>query len=82
MRAALLALCGATKGDMAKAMDITPQTAATYLKRIYGKVGVRSRVELMARVMGTLDLLPDAMALPAPRYNRSVPDEVAEPGTV
>lgn len=42
---------GAATRDIARAMGVTPQTVNTYLKRVYAKTGVRSRVELLARLV-------------------------------
>lgn len=43
---------GSTK-EIAAQMGLTKQTVNTYLKRIYAKVGVHSRVELLARFVAT-----------------------------
>ena len=48
-----LVVGGATTREIAARTKLTIATIHTYLKRIYPKIGVRSRVELVARVAGT-----------------------------
>lgn len=44
---------GHSTRDIASATGLTVATVNTYLKRIFAKLGVHSRVELLARVTGT-----------------------------
>ncbi len=44
---------GASTREIAEATDLTVSTVNTYMKRIFAKLGVHSRVELLARVTGT-----------------------------
>ncbi len=44
---------GHSTRDIARATGLTVATVNTYLKRIFSKLGVHSRVELLARVTGT-----------------------------
>lgn len=48
-----LLVSGKSTRQMAKATGLTVSTINTYLKRIFSKLGVHSRVELVARVAGT-----------------------------
>ena len=48
-----LLLSGASTREIASETNLTVGTVHTYLKRIYPKLGVRSRVELVARMAGT-----------------------------
>lgn len=52
-----LLVSGASTRRIAVETHLTVGTVHTYLKRIYPKMGVRSRVELVARLMGTDGLL-------------------------
>ena len=45
---------GATTRSIAEQTKLTVATVHTYLKRIYSKLGVHSRVELVARMVGTV----------------------------
>jgi DNA-binding CsgD family transcriptional regulator len=54
LRVAKLAASGATNRDMATALFISPKTVEANLTRIYRKLDVHSRAELV-RVMGELD---------------------------
>jgi len=56
-------LSGASTRQIAKSTGLTVATVNTYLKRIFAKLGVHSRVELVARVTGTRGVIP---AGPAP----------------
>jgi DNA-binding CsgD family transcriptional regulator len=49
-----LLVSGASTRAIAEATKLTVATVHTYLKRIYSKLGVHSRVELVARMMGTV----------------------------
>lgn len=53
-----LLVSGAGTRQIAERTGLTVATVHTYLKRIYAKLGVHSRVELMARVTGTADSVP------------------------
>jgi len=46
-------MSGASTRQIASETHLTVGTVHTYLKRIYPKLGVRSRVELVARMIGT-----------------------------
>jgi DNA-binding CsgD family transcriptional regulator len=48
-----LLVSGASTRAIAEQTKLTVATVHTYLKRIYSKLGVHSRVELVARMMGT-----------------------------
>lgn len=49
-----LLVSGASTRMIAEQTKLTVATVHTYLKRIYSKLGVHSRVELVARMMGTV----------------------------
>ena len=51
-------LSGASTRQIAASTGLTVATVNTYLKRIFAKLGVHSRVELVARVTGTKDVIP------------------------
>ena len=44
---------GASTKEIAERSSLTVSTVNTYLKRIFAKLGVHSRVELVARMAGT-----------------------------
>ena len=46
-------VAGASTRDISQAMGLTISTVNTYMKRIFAKLGVHSRVELVAWVNGT-----------------------------
>lgn len=46
-------MSGASTRDIAGRTGLTVSTVNTYLKRIFSKLGVHSRVELVARMAGT-----------------------------
>jgi DNA-binding CsgD family transcriptional regulator len=48
-----LLLSGASTRDIAEGTGLTVSTINTYMKRIFAKLGVHSRVELVARIAGT-----------------------------
>lgn len=48
-----LLLSGASTRDIADSTGLTVSTINTYMKRIFAKLGVHSRVELVARIAGT-----------------------------
>jgi DNA-binding CsgD family transcriptional regulator len=48
-----LLVAGASTRTIAEKSNLTVATVHTYLKRIYSKLGVHSRVELVARMAGT-----------------------------
>jgi DNA-binding CsgD family transcriptional regulator len=54
-------VAGHSTREIATSTGLTVATVNTYLKRIFAKLGVHSRVELLARVTGTRN------AFPAPR---------------
>lgn len=47
---------GYTNGDAAEALGISPWTVATHLRRVFGKLNVRSRAQMVARLFDA-DLL-------------------------
>jgi DNA-binding CsgD family transcriptional regulator len=51
-----LLVSGASTRDIASRTSLTVATVNTYLKRIFSKLGVHSRVELVARMAGTVGL--------------------------
>ena len=55
-----LLVAGSSTRDIASRTGLTVSTVNTYLKRIFSKLGVHSRVELVARMAGT-----DVMSGPA-----------------
>lgn len=65
-----LLMSGASTRQIASETHLTVGTVHTYLKRIYPKLGVRSRVELVARMIGTDGLVfgphghPGGVAVP------------------
>ena len=50
-RVAALAAAGRTNREVAQALFMSPKTVEANLTRIYGKLGVRSRAELGARML-------------------------------
>ncbi len=50
-RVAALAAAGRTNREVAQALFMSPKTVEANLTRIYGKLGVRSRAELGARLL-------------------------------
>lgn len=56
---AALVISGVSTRDIASRTGLTVSTVNTYLKRIFAKLGVHSRVELVARMAGT-DGMADA----------------------
>lgn len=55
-------LSGASTRQIAESTGLTVATVNTYLKRIFAKLGVHSRVELVARVTGTCGVIPSTPA--------------------
>ena len=53
-----LLVSGASTRQIADQTKLTVATVHTYLKRIYSKLGVHSRVELVARMVGTVGSAP------------------------
>jgi DNA-binding CsgD family transcriptional regulator len=53
-----LLVSGASTRQIAEQTKLTVATVHTYLKRIYSKLGVHSRVELVARMVGTVGSVP------------------------
>lgn len=53
-----LLVSGASTRTIAEQTKLTVATVHTYLKRIYSKLGVHSRVELVARMVGTGGSVP------------------------
>jgi DNA-binding CsgD family transcriptional regulator len=51
-------LSGSSTRQIAESTGLTVATVNTYLKRIFAKLGVHSRVELVARVTGTRGVIP------------------------
>lgn len=53
---------GHSTREIAQSTGLTVATVNTYLKRIFAKLGVHSRVELLARVTGTRNAFPVSRA--------------------
>lgn len=53
-----LLVSGSSTRDIASRTGLTVSTVNTYLKRIFSKLGVHSRVELVARMAGTASYSP------------------------
>ena len=53
---------GHSTREIAQSTGLTVATVNTYLKRIFAKLGVHSRVELLARVTGTRNAVPASRA--------------------
>lgn len=49
---------GQTEGEIAAALEIAPRTVHTYMERIYVKLGVHNRAELIQAVFAALDGRP------------------------
>jgi len=64
----LLLVAGSGTRDIATETGLTVSTVNTYLKRIFSKLGVHSRVELIARMAGT------ATIPPRPNFDAPYPD--------
>lgn len=56
-----LLVAGSSTRDIASRTGLTVSTVNTYLKRIFSKLGVHSRVELVARMAGTENLGSSAL---------------------
>ena len=54
-RVAALAAGGASTKEIAQALVVSARTVEAHLRRIYAKLGVRSRAQLAARLAGTAD---------------------------
>jgi len=63
-----LLVAGSGTRDIATETGLTVSTVNTYLKRIFSKLGVHSRVELIARMAGT------ATIPPRPNFDAPYPD--------
>lgn len=63
-----LLVAGSSTREIAAETGLTVSTVNTYLKRIFSKLGVHSRVELIARMAGT------ATIPPRPNYEAPHPD--------
>lgn len=59
-----LLVSGASTRGIAEQTGLTVATVHTYLKRIYSKLGVHSRVELIARMAGTTGSVPPPPPIP------------------
>ena len=66
-------LSGASTRQIAESTGLTVATVNTYLKRIFAKLGVHSRVELVARVTGTRGVIPSEPAPPKPEAEGDTP---------
>ena len=55
-----LLVAGSSTREIAAETGLTISTVNTYLKRIFSKLGVHSRVELIARMAGTATIPPRA----------------------
>jgi DNA-binding CsgD family transcriptional regulator len=82
-----LLVSGASTRQIAEQTKLTVATVHTYLKRIYSKLGVHSRVELVARMVGTVGSVPpppgtegiDADLLDAEEDHLGIEDELDAP---
>ncbi len=61
-----LLVAGFSTREIATETGLTVSTVNTYLKRIFSKLGVHSRVELIARMAGTATIPPRAESEAAP----------------
>jgi hypothetical protein len=68
-------VAGASTRTIAEKSNLTVATVHTYLKRIYSKLGVHSRVELVARMAGTESSSPAAMFA----FGKERPENKVEP---
>lgn len=59
-----LLVSGSSTRSIAEQTTLTVATVHTYLKRIYSKLGVHSRVELIARMAGTVGSVPPPPPIP------------------
>jgi len=59
-----LLISGCSTKSIADQTELTVATVHTYLKRIYAKLGVHSRVELIARMAGTDSSIPPPPRVP------------------
>jgi DNA-binding CsgD family transcriptional regulator len=55
LQVALMVARGATNREVATALFLSPKTIEAHLSRVYAKLGVRSRTELAAKLMGVRD---------------------------
>jgi len=69
-----LLVSGSSTRSIAEQTSLTVATVHTYLKRIYSKLGVHSRVELIARMAGTVGSIP-----PPPAEDQSDTDPALKP---
>lgn len=79
-----LLVSGATTRGIAEQTNLTVATVHTYLKRIYSKLGVHSRVELVARMVGTVGSVPppasgEPFTVVDPIADSPLPDDLLEP---
>jgi DNA-binding CsgD family transcriptional regulator len=82
-----LLVSGASTRQIADQTKLTVATVHTYLKRIYSKLGVHSRVELVARMVGTVGSVPpppgsegiDADLLDAEEDHLGIEDDLDAP---
>jgi len=58
---AVLALRGIANGDIAHVIHIGEQTVREHFQEIYHRVGVHTRVEFLAKVLGTCSLTPTGL---------------------
>lgn len=69
----VLLVAGGSTRDIASRTGLTVSTVNTYLKRIFGKLGVHSRVELIARMAGTAEVPPESESDDGPRADGAPP---------
>jgi DNA-binding NarL/FixJ family response regulator len=73
-----LLVSGASTRQIAEQTKLTVATVHTYLKRIYSKLGVHSRVELVARMVGTVGSVPPPAGLEGDGEGELLDDEEEE----
>jgi ATP/maltotriose-dependent transcriptional regulator MalT len=57
-RVAALAATGATNSEIARQLAVSPRTVETHLQRVYAKLGIRSRLGLIASAAGGVSMSP------------------------
>jgi DNA-binding CsgD family transcriptional regulator len=58
LQIARLVAGGATNHAIARSLDISPWTVSTHLRRVFAKLGVGTRAEMVAQLFGAAALLP------------------------
>ena len=73
LQVARLVSRGATNRATATALDISTWTVSTHLRRIFAKLGVSSRAEMVSRLFGAPQLPADSPPVPPSRPPTSCP---------